>query len=66
MRSPHTEWGAWLMFSEPAASTHLASPMRTCSAAVMTAWKPEPQRRFTVSAGVSIGRPALSATWRAP
>ena len=33
---------------------------------VTTAWRPEPHRRLTVSAGTSCGSPALSATWRAP
>jgi len=54
------------MFSEPTARTALASPRRICSAAVTTAWKPEPQRRLSVSAGVSMGSPALRPTWRAP
>src|SRR5918994_2404194 len=31
----------------------------------MTAVRPEPQTRFTVSAGTSIGTPALMAAWRA-
>ena len=31
-------------------------------AAGITDWMPEPQSRFTVSAGTSLGRPALSAT----
>jgi hypothetical protein len=35
-------------------------------AALTTAWNPEPHSRFTVSAGVSMGRPAFRPTWRAP
>ena len=34
-------------------------------APLTTAWKPEPQSRFTVSPGTSLGTPALSDTWRA-
>ena len=35
-------------------------------APLTTAWKPEPQRRFTVSAGhFAWGTPALRPTWRA-
>ena len=32
-----------------------------CCAPLTTAWMPEPHSRFTVSAGTSIGTPALSA-----
>ena len=43
-----------------------ASPSWICCAPLNTAWMPEPHSRFTVSAGTSIGTPALSPTWRAP
>jgi hypothetical protein len=58
--------GAWLMLSMPPVSTMPASPSRMCWAPLIAAWMPEPHSRFTVSAGTSIGTPALSATWRAP
>ena len=35
-------------------------------AAVAVDWMPEPQMRVTVSAGTSMGKPAVSPTWRAP
>ena len=34
--------------------------------ALTTDWIPEPHSRLTVSAGTSIGSPALRPTWRAP
>ena len=64
-RAPRMTCGAWVMFSVPPASTTFASPVRICSAALTTAWKPEPHRRFTVSAGTRCGTPAFSPTWRA-
>src|SRR4051812_35429555 len=39
--------------------------MWIASTACATAWSPDPQTRLTVSAGTSIGRPALSAACRA-
>ena len=44
--------GARLMFSVPPTRTTSVSPRRSCSAPFTIAWKPEPHRRFTVSAGV--------------
>src|SRR5881394_3613358 len=40
-------------------------PAFTASTAWTTACRPEPQTRFTVSAGTSTGTPAFSAAWRA-
>jgi hypothetical protein len=54
------------MFSIPPARIVVASPSSICSAALTTDWMPEPQRRFTVSAGTCFGMPALRPTWRAP
>ena len=54
------------MFSMPPATARRDSPSRIICAADTTDWMPEPQSRLTVSAGVSTGAPALSATWRAP
>ena len=65
-RAPRTTKGAWLMDSMPPASTMSASPASCRCAAEMTAWMPEPQSRFTVSAGTESGTPARSPTWRAP
>ena len=50
-RAPRTTCGAWLIDSVPPASTTPASPSRICWAPWMTASKPEPQSRFTVTAG---------------
>ena len=65
-RAPRMMCGHWLMFSMPPASTVSASPSWINCEPVITAWMPEPHRRFTVNAGISIGTPALSPTWRAP
>lgn len=64
-RTSRSAYGAWLMLSVPPASATDAWPSRISCAALTTAWKPEPQSRLTVSAGVAIGTPARSATWRA-
>ena len=40
-------------------------PAGSAAPPCMTASKPEPHSRFTVTAGVSIGRPARRPTWRA-
>ena len=66
LRAPRMTNGACDMFSMPPARMRLASPSSICSAALMIDWMPEPQRRFTVSAGTFFGTPALSPTWRAP
>ena len=42
-----------------------ASPPRISWAAETRAWKPDPQSRFTVSAGTVTGRPARKPTCRA-
>ena len=66
LRAPQITCGACDMFSMPPTRQVRASPARIMCAPEMTDWMPEPQRRFTVSAGTSFGTPALSATWRAP
>jgi hypothetical protein len=65
-RTPYIEYGAWLMFSMPPASTVVASPSRIICAPLTTAWMPEPHKRFTVNAPFSLGTPAFKPTWRAP
>ncbi len=65
-RAPRSTCGAWVMFSIPPASARRDSPSRIICAAETTDWMPEPHSRLTVSAGVSIGTPAFSPTWRAP
>ena len=52
------------MFSAPPASAIWPSPSRSISAAVTIAWKPEPHKRLTTKAGVSMGMPTLSPIWR--
>ena len=54
------------MDSMPPASTRAASPASIRCAPEITAWIPEPQSRFTVSAGTESGTPARSPTCRAP
>ena len=65
-RAPRMTWGAWVMFSMPPATVTSASPRSMSWDAEITDWIPEPHRRFTVSAGVSIGSPAFNAECRAP
>mmetsp|Transcript_51653 Transcript_51653/g.135775 ORF Transcript_51653/g.135775 Transcript_51653/m.135775 type:complete len:267 (-) Transcript_51653:14-814(-) len=62
---PYTAIGAWLMLSAPAATPTSASPSAISCATFTTDWKPEPHSRLTLSAGVSISMPDLSATCRA-
>ncbi len=64
-RAPRTTCGAWLIDSAPPASTAPASPSRISCAACAIASNPEPHSRLTVTAGTSMGSPALSPTWRA-
>ena len=45
--------GARVMLSTPPAITHSLSPVHTRRTASLTASRPEPHRRFTVSAGTS-------------
>ena len=52
------------MFSVPPATTISASPVSMNRAAVLIASRPLPQRRLSVSAGVSIGTPAWIAAFR--
>ncbi len=65
-RAPRITCGACDMFSMPPASARRDSPSLIIWAAVTSDWMPDPHSRLTVSAGVSIGRPALRPTWRAP
>ena len=51
--------GAIDMFSIPPATTISASPAAIISAAMLTQFRPEPHTTLIVTAGVSIGRPAL-------
>jgi len=52
------------MFSMPPATATLILPSAISCAADTIAWAPEPQTRFTVSAGVVTGKPAWTAAWR--
>src|SRR2546423_1706192 len=53
------------MFSAPPARTNSAWPSWISCAARMIACKPEPQSRFTVRAGDSLGTPDFRPMWRA-
>ena len=53
------------MFSMPPAMAQSIIPAQISSAALATAWAPEPQTRFTVSAGTSTGSAAATPAWRA-
>ncbi len=62
MRTPwrrYWQWGASDMLSWPPATTMLASPRRIACAPMTTERNPEPHRKLTLIAVVSIGRPAL-------
>eukprot|EP01137_Pigoraptor_chileana_P003279 Opistho-2@43240 len=63
-RTSRTAYGAWLMFSVPAARTTEASPARISWAPLITLWKPDPHRRFTVRAVEGMPTPLRSPTWR--
>ena len=58
-------YGLRLMFSAPPASAVSASPSMIVCAAPTIACRPLPHSRFTVTAGVSCGRPPLMAATRA-
>ena len=47
------------MFSAPPATTTSASPVSIYLAALLIASSPEPHKRLTLTAGVSISNPAL-------
>lgn len=64
-RADGTVYGARLMFSEPPAIATSASPSMIVCAADTIACRPEPHRRFTVSAGVCCATPPLTAATRA-
>jgi hypothetical protein len=66
LRAPRITNGACVMFSIPPASTISASPSSSRCAACDTASIPDPHKRFTVTAGVSVFSPAFNPTWRAP
>src|SRR6185437_4262276 len=61
-RSPRTTCGACDIDSPPPTRHTSDSPNRISSAPLTMAWNPDPQRRFTVRPGVSLGQPARSAT----
>ncbi len=63
-RAPRMMWGACDIDSVPPASTTCACSVSISSAAVTKAWKPEPQRRLTPSAGTGTGTPDFRPTWR--
>ena len=47
------------MFSIPPATTMSACPAKICAAASFTHFNPDPHTTFKVTAGTSIGKPAL-------
>ncbi len=57
--------GMRVMFSTPPATTRSCAPDFTAIAAKFTACWPEPQKRFSVVPGTSIGHPAASTAPRA-
>src|SRR6266852_5134940 len=57
--------GALVIDSMPPATTMVAWPEVSSSAAIMAAFIPDPHILFTVVAGVDLSRPAPSAAWRA-
>ena len=69
MRNPSrtraSRYGARLMDSMPPATTTRASPQRMACAPSITAFSPEPQTLFTVTAGTASVSPAASAACRA-
>ena len=64
-RAAGTVYGARLMLSEPPPIAMSASPSMIVCAADTIACRPEPHRRFTVSAGVCCATPPLIAATRA-
>lgn len=52
------------MFSTPPLSETLAAPTRMSWALLTIDWKPDPHKRFTPSAGRSMGIPQCSSTCR--
>src|SRR6516165_4908786 len=63
-RSPGTQYWLRLIDSAPPATATSASPSAMACAADTIACRPLPQSRFTVNAGVSTGRPPLTAATR--
>src|SRR4029450_10738780 len=57
--------GTWLIISTPPATTVSAMPLMIAWAAIPTVWRPEEQKRLTVVAGTSTGKPARSTDSRA-
>jgi hypothetical protein len=57
--------GTMLIDSTPPASTTCDCPVRTCCAAIAIDCNPEEQKRLTVIAGLSTGRPARRLAMRA-
>ena len=68
MRAPQrcagAMYGARLMLSAPAPTAISASPSMMVCAAETMACRPEPHRRLTLKAGVSLAMPALMAATR--
>src|SRR6478672_5799537 len=57
--------GALVIDSMPPATTIVAWPEESSSAAIIAAFMPEPHILLMVVAGVDLSRPAPSAAWRA-
>src|SRR6266852_577333 len=60
-----SRWGALVIDSMPPATTIVAWPEVSSSAAIIAAFMPEPHILLMVVAGVDLSRPAPSAAWRA-
>ncbi len=57
--------GERVMLSTPPAMKSSPWPLQIASAALLSACKLEPQRRFTVCPGTSTGKPAMRLAMRA-
>ena len=64
-RAFSTQYAPLLIDSAPPASATSASPFSIACVAETIACRPRPHRRLTVSAGASLGTPALIPTTRA-
>ena len=69
MRAPErcflSRYGALVMLSMPPATTKSTEPAASASEPMITVCMPLPQTLLTVVASTDLGRPALSAAWRA-
>src|SRR5258708_5779448 len=63
-RMPGSQYCPRLIDSAPPATATSQSPSRIAWAADTIAWRPLPHSRFSVNAGVSTGRPPLTAATR--